>query len=89
MTATKDAPPSGGNTTDKSRAQTSAGDPVPWLDALDHLDTAESIILTVLRRMGSEEDWGPEQTTLLVGIEYLSRVAQRIRHHVDQNSRGK
>ena len=29
--------------------------------------------------MDSEEDWGPEQTTLLAGIEYLNRGAERIR----------
>lgn len=80
MTATQAISSASRNATHKVRAQASE----PCLDALDHLDTAESIILTVLRRMESEEDWGPEQNTLLVGIEYLSRAAQSIRHHVDK-----
>ena len=67
------------NATHKIRTRTSES----CLDTLDHLDTVESLMLTVLRRMESEEDWRPEQTTLMVGIEYLKRVAHTVRHHVE------
>lgn len=89
MTATQGTSSASRNPTYKVRAQTSATHSGPCLDALDHLDTAESIILTVLRRMESEDDWGPEQTTLMVGIEFLSRAAQSIRHHVDKAPQSK
>ena len=88
MTATQDTAQVRARTDRKLPTRDSARHTETWLEALDNLDTAESIVLTVLRRMGSEEDWGPEQTTLLAGLEYLNRVAQRIRHHVDQNSHG-
>ena len=89
MTAIQDTAPARDRAARKLPTRNSARDTETWLDALDHLDTTESIVLTVLRRMGSEEDWGPEQTTLLAGLEYLNRVAQRIRHHIDQRSPGK
>ena len=89
MTAIQDTAPARARAARKLPTRNSARDTETWLDALDHLDTAESIILTVLRRMGSEDDWGPEQTTLLAGLEYLNRGAQRIRHHIDQRSPGK
>ena len=89
MTAVQDTAPARDRAARNLPTRNSARDTETWLDALDHLDTAESIILTVLRRMGSEDDWGPEQTTLLAGLEYLNRVAQRIRHHIDQRSPGK
>ena len=89
MTATQDTSHARARATLKSNVGDSARHAETWLEALDHLDTTESIVLTVLRRMGSEEDWGPEQTTLLAGLEYLNRVAQRIRHHIDQRSPGK
>ncbi len=89
MTATQDTAQARARTTLKSHVRDSARHTEIWLEALDHLDTAKSIFLTVLRRMGSEEDWGPEQTTLLAGLEYLNRVAQRIQHHVGQRPRGK
>ena len=79
MTAIQDTAPARARAARKLPTRNSARDTETWLDALDHLDTAESIILTVLRRMDSEEDWGPEQTTLLAGIEYLNRGAERIR----------
>ena len=89
MTATQDTARVRARAARKSPTRDSARHAETWLEALDHLDTAESIILTVLRRLESEEDWGPEQTTLLAGLEYLNRVAQQIRHHVDQRSPGK
>ena len=89
MTAIQDTAPARARAARKLPTRNSAHDTETWLESLDHLDTTESIVLTVLRRMGSEEDWGPEQTTLLAGLEYLNRVAQRIRHHIDQRSPGK
>ena len=89
MTATQDTAPGRARATRKSPTRNLGPHTETWLEALDNLDTTESIVLTVLRRMGSEEDWGPEQTTLLAGLEYLNRVAQQIRHHVDQRSPGK
>ena len=89
MTAIQGTAPSRARVARKLPTRNSAHDSETWLEALDNLDTTESIVLTVLRRMGSEEDWGPEQTTLLAGLEYLNRVAQRIRHHIDQRSPGK
>ena len=89
MTAIQDTAPARARAARKLPTRNSAHDSENWLEALDNLDTTESIVLTVLRRMGSEEDWGPEQTTLLAGLEYLKRVAQRIRRHVDQPSRRK
>ena len=89
MTATQDTAQVLTRTARKLPTRDSARPTEIWLEALDNLDTAESIVLTVLRRMGSEEDWGAEQTTLLAGLEYLNRVAQRIRRHVDQSSHGK
>ena len=89
MTATQDTAQVRARAAHKLPTRDSARHTEIWLEALDHLDTAESIVLTVLRRMGSEEDWGPEQTTLLAGLEYLNRVAQQIRHHIDQRSPGK
>ena len=79
MTAIQDTAPARARAARKLPTRNCAHDTETWLDALDHLDTAESIILTVLRRMGSEDDWGPEQTTLLAGLEYLNRGADRIR----------
>jgi hypothetical protein len=79
MTATQDTAQVRDRATRKSPTRNSGHDIKTLLEALDHLDTAESIILTVLRRMESEEDWGPEQTTLMAGIEYLNRGADRIR----------
>ena len=79
MTAIQDTVPARDRAARKLPTRNSARDTETWLDALDHLDTAELIILTVLRRMGSEDDWGPEQTTLLAGLEYLNRGADRIR----------
>ena len=79
MTAIQDTAPARDRAARKLPTRNSARDTETWLDALDHLDTAESTILTVLRRMGSEDDWGPEQTTLLAGLEYLNRGADRIR----------
>ena len=89
MTAIQDTAPARTRTARTSATREAARPTETWLEALDNLDTAESIVLTVLRRMGSEEDWGAEQTTLLAGLEYLNRVAQRIRHHIDQRSPGK
>lgn len=79
MTATQDTAPGRARATRKSPTRNLGPHTETCLEALDHLDTAESIILTVLRRMDSEEDWGPEQTTLLACIEYLNRGAERIR----------
>lgn len=79
MTATQANSSARRNATHKIRTRTSES----CLDTLDHLDTVESLMLTVLRRMESEEDWGPEQTTLMVGIEYLKRAAQSVRHDAD------
>ena len=79
MTATQDTAKVRDRATRKSPTRNSGPHTETCLEALDHLDTAESIILTVLRRMGSEDDWGPEQTTLLAGLEYLNRGADRIR----------
>ena len=79
MTAIQDTAPARDRAARKLPTRNSAHNTETWLDALDHLDTSESIILTVLRRMGSEDDWGPEQTTLLAGLEYLNRGADRIR----------
>lgn len=79
MTATQGTAQVHDRATRKSPTRNSGPHTETCLEALDYLDTAESIILTVLRRMDSEEDWGPEQTTLLAGIEYLNRGAARIR----------
>jgi hypothetical protein len=83
MTATQDTPQARTRASRKFHARDSARQSATWLDALDHLNTVESLMLTVLRRMESEEDWGPEQTTLMVGIEYLKRAAQSVRHDAD------
>ncbi len=79
MTAIQDTYPAQANSPLKSRARDLTSQSAPWLEALDHLDTVESLLLTVLRRMETEEDWGPEQTTLMVGLEYLKRAEARIR----------
>ena len=57
MTAIQDTAPARARAARKLPTGNSAHDTETWLESLDHLDTAESIVLTVLRRMGSEEDW--------------------------------